>query len=670
MRENVDELTIPLEDGRVALAADLMYPGQPVGPYPVLISMYPYHKDDVIGSTFEALRRLLASSGYATLLVDMRGHGGSSGSPAAAYDLGGVEGADGEAVVEWAAAQKWCNGSVGMWGVSYGAMVAIATAARRPPHLRAIVAVYGTDDCLSDSIAPGGSPYALGRYSWVAHMLAMDLCPPTRQDDGGRWRQVWAEHLARMRTSPGHAFEWQPHIDDAPFWASRLAHASRIEVPAFLIGGWYDLYADSMVRIFKAISAERRLVIGPWPHVFPDRAEREPFDWVAQMCRWWDRYLPAASGAPADQGTSGRPPPPVTEPNVLLYVNGAARWRAYADWPPPTESLVLFLGSNGHLELSPGDAGTEAAFQSGDLTGRTAGLLDPLGTGLGLPEDQHDDDMASLAFETESLTADLALAGRPHLDLTVPLAPAMDLRLVARICDVSPDGRSTLLTSGWARVLRSPEDKNEMAVEVRCAPVAAVVLAGHRLRVSLSSSDFPRMWPTAGGDFSVVVGGPLASRIALPRPGGPENREGWDHDGGEDWTDRVPRPVSATTPAWSVSGSAGLRQIREVPGPIIETDIETRSELRTPRGATIWVNERFRAAASALKPQDARVHGDVRFVIELADGSKVDVAVESAFSERTSRAKAQVTFDGRLVLDEVWQSPGLVEDNSGAMPNT
>ena len=138
-------------------------------------------------------------------------------------------------------------------------------------------------------------------------------------------------------------------------------------------------------------------------------------------------------------------------------------------------------------------------------------------------------------------------------------------------------------------------------MQVCCAPVAAVVLAGHRLRVSISSSDFPRMWPTAdGGDFSVVVGGPLASRIALPRPVAPENRQGWDDDGGEDWTDRVPRPASATTPAWSVSSSAALRQIREVPGPIMETDVETHSEVSTPRGATLLVNERFRAAASAL----------------------------------------------------------------------
>ena len=74
--------------------------------------------------------------------------------------------------------------------------------------------------------------------------------------------------------------------------------------------------------------------------------------------------------------------------------------------------------------------------------------------------------------------------------------------------------------------------------------------------------------------------------------------------------------------------------------------------------------------ACALNPQDPRVFGDVRFVIELADGSKVDVAVESAFSERTSRAKARVTLDGRPVLDEVWQSPGLMEDSSGTTPNT
>ena len=167
-----------------------------------------------------------------------------------------------------------------MWGVSYGAMMAIATAARRPPHLRAVVAVYGTNDCGRDSMAPGGSPYALGRYSWAVHMIAMDLCPPTRQDVAGRWLTVWNEHLDRMRESPGHAFEWQQHVGDEVFWEPRRVDTADIEVPTFLIGGWHDLYVDAVVRIFNELSAPRRLVVGPWPHSVPDVANRERFDWV------------------------------------------------------------------------------------------------------------------------------------------------------------------------------------------------------------------------------------------------------------------------------------------------------------------------------------------------------------------------------------------------------
>jgi uncharacterized protein len=276
-------------------------------------------------------------------------------------------------------------------------------------------------------------------------------------------------------------------------------------------------------------------------------------------------------------------------------------------------------------------------------------LLDPLGTGLGRPEDQRADDIASLTFDTEVLPAELELSGRPEVDVTVQQSASTDLRLVVKLCDVSPDGASTLLTSGWRRLRQTPPEENEAIAHIQCVPVAAVIPAGHRLRVSISCSDFPRMWPTPGdGSFSVVLGGPNASRLTLPVPG--------EIHKAADWTDRVPRPASPSPLDWSVSGTAALRHPREGPAETVETSIETHNELTTPHGATIWMHEQFRARASALDTNDARVFGDVKFALELADGAKVDIAVEAVFSEKTARAKARVVMDGSSIFDESWYS--------------
>ena len=333
-------------------------------------------------------------------------------------------------------------------------------------------------------------------------------------------------------------------------------------------------------------------------------------------------------------------------------MKGTGRWRAYDRWPPPTESLVLFPQPEGGLGTSEGDTSADFRFDFAEITGQSAGLLDPLGTGLGRPEDQRADDMASLAFDTEVLPADLELSGRPEVDLTVQQSASRDLRLVVKLCDVSPDGASTLLTSGWKR-LRTRSEENEAIGHIQCVPVAAVIPSGHRLRVSFSCSDFPRMWPTPGdGSFSVVVGGPDGSRVTLPTPGTPDNTV----DRAVDWTDHMPRPASPSPLDWSVSGTAALRHHGEGPGETVETSIETRNELTTPHGATVRMDEQFRASASALDTNEARVFGDVKFALELADGAKVDIAVESVFSEKTARARARVVLDGSPIFDESWYS--------------
>ena len=140
--EVVHDLLIPMRDG-VRLAGNLYRPAGG-GRRPCLVNYLPYHKDGRGGLWYDAIHRLFARRGYSSLVVDFRGLGCSEGVNNVPFDS--QEGRDGHDVVEWAAAQPWCDGGVGMWGSSYGGITALKTAAERPPHLRAIVPVHATTD--------------------------------------------------------------------------------------------------------------------------------------------------------------------------------------------------------------------------------------------------------------------------------------------------------------------------------------------------------------------------------------------------------------------------------------------------------------------------------------------------------------------------------------------
>ncbi len=133
-------LLIPVEGAE--LAADLYLPATP-GPHPILVSYYPYHKDDVIGAAYEYSNRYFASRGYGTMLVDFRGLGGSTGMAREAMHES--EAGDGVAIIDWTAGQPWSNGRIGMWGLSYGGITALKTAAARPKALKAIIPMMATD---------------------------------------------------------------------------------------------------------------------------------------------------------------------------------------------------------------------------------------------------------------------------------------------------------------------------------------------------------------------------------------------------------------------------------------------------------------------------------------------------------------------------------------------
>ncbi|MGH3069836.1 MAG: CocE/NonD family hydrolase [Streptosporangiaceae bacterium] len=625
------QLSIPLADGTL-LAGDLYRPaGQ--SPGPVLVSYYPYRKDDIIGSLFERTRAGLGQRGYATLLVDMAGTGASEGSYGETFDLP-REGRDCAEIVEWAAGQDWCDGTVGAWGVSYGGMTALAAAARRPPHLRGIVAVYATTDVYADTIAPGGCPAMLGRYAWAAHMAALDLCPPTRQDAAGRWRRIWEQRLKRLEAGQPHALTWQAHQERDDYWRDRVVDPTAIDVPALLIGGWADAYSDAMIRISSQVNGPKRLIMGPWMHVLPHLSAVAPFDWVAAMADWWDSCL-------RPDATRPEPGPP-----VLFFTRGSG-WRAARQWPPAGVSAVPFYLAGHRLETEPAAGAGRRHYRTDPLAGLAAGIWDPFGTGNGWPEEQSGDDARSLTFTSDPLTEPLLLAGRPEADLCLAPPPGEEAHLTVRVCLVDADGRSTLLSTGWHRLpAGTGEGGATRNVTVMLGAAAAELPAGSRLRLCVACADFPHIWPTPTSPaLAILTGPPAPSVLRLP-----VSRA----------ADRADTPATPATPpaepdtGWVTDGQPVYRLTQDKAAGETAVTFGAKSRLHPPSGADLRVEETFTARLRPGRPDGATVSARVDVSLLMPAGERVQVAVRSTSHRRSAVIEARVTLDGTTVLTQRW----------------
>jgi hypothetical protein len=618
----VRNVLIPLSDG-VTLAADLHLPEAP-GPHPTLISLYPYRKDDVIGSFSAYSRRWFAQRGYAHLLVDVRGHGGSEGRRAESlHPL--PESADAGEVVEWAAAQEWSDGAVGVWGVSYGGLTALAAGAARPPHLRAIAPVYPLWDVRADWAAPGGCPAMLGPYQWTTVMLAQRLAPPTFRDADGRWLRVWRERLARVDEEGVDVSRWQEHRDDDGYWRERVLHVERIEVPTFLIGGWRDLFPEAVATGCERIPAPTRLLLGPWLHVQPDLAAREPVDWLPLLLAFWDEHL--------------RDGPPADDPPALVFVQGSGGWRGDTGWPPhAVESRTLHPGPEGRLAGER--AGGADEYDSTPLAGVTGGQWDPMGTGVGYPLDQGQDDLLSLTYTTDPLAEPLELAGSAEAVLDVErLDGEAPFDLVAKLVDLAPDGRAELIASGWAR-------SDGGATTVRLWATAWALAAGHRLRLSVSCADFPRVWPDPTRPRIRVRHAGSELRLPVARAGIGEPVE-------------PPRPT-AVRPSerfpWTLGGSPSWTIERDLAGDAIAVTLGGGETMRLPEGGTLALRQRATARVAADHPEAASVEAEATIEIESADGERIEVEARGRSRRDRNLHWGRVTIDGCPMFECSWRS--------------
>jgi putative CocE/NonD family hydrolase len=629
---------IPLADG-VSLAADLYLPDAP-GRYPALVSFYPYRKDDLIGASSEHSRTYLTERGYASLLVDFRGTGSSGGDCPVTFDTP-REGADGAQVVEWAAGQEWCDGNVGVWGISYGGIMSLAVASQRPPHLKAIAPVYGCSDLHLEFISPGGCRNCLGANAWVSMMLALDLAPPTFQDPEGRWTAVWRERLARLERGDIWPLEWQRHVDHDDYWRSKEIPTGHVDVPTFVIGGWRDIYPQAMPDAYERIRAPKKLLMGPWVHVAPDVSPYAPVDWLHDMRRFFDHWLRGEENGIVD------------EPAVRLYVQGAERWRYEHEWPiARTRVEEWHLQPGGGLAHGPSDAAEGDSYTADPTVGTSSALWDPLGTGLGYPLEQAEDDLRSLTYTSEPLAEDVEVTGAPEAVLHVALQQGDELQLVAKLNAVSPEGRSTMISTGWMNAAHrktfergQPVEQN-VVQEYRIAMWSGSFLVpkGHRLRLAIACADFPRIWPLRTNPTIRLEAARSLVRVPVV-PARPVPIDGPPIRLPEQGVNRAPWTL-ASRPAGTVE--------RDLVSGDVSVTLGAMVDIRLPTGGSFQIEHSAGATAAASRPDGSALHSEALVEVRLPAGERVEVRTRSRFTRDTTLMNGEVTLDGRRVFAGEW----------------
>lgn len=645
-----DDLLIPVRGESVA-ATRYHHPETP-GPKPTLLMYIPYHKDAFTPYTSTAsLIHYLARSGYDVVVADVVGTGASSGVKPKTGSMD--EGPQLVAIIEWLADRAWSTGRVGMFGISYGGTTSLKGAAENPEALDAIVSIHGPHTQYRETYQ-GGS-FALYRMggNWTPYMQALAALPPTRRDPEGRWADVWRERLEGLTEHDPWLFQFLDHEEKDAFWRDLDVAVEDIAVPTFAVCGWRDRYAQATVEYFEAVDAPKRLLLGPWRHEMPHRGRESAIDFRRQVREWFDRFL-----RDEDSGALARPTVAVwTERDGGGEIDAGA-WRELDAWPDvdtEDDPLSLALTPSG---LAP------AADYDGDALERdyeydhTVGLdsLDDI-YGASEPTDTTPDDVRSLSFETDPLTAPVEWTGTGEAVLRVT-ATTPDPFLTVRVVDVAPDGAARLVTHGEVRASHrhslaeaDPLDPGEeYAVPVTLKPKSHVFEAGHRIRVAVSAAYFPLHLPEREHGRLTLRSAP-ASPSTVRFPGRRRDPDVRFEDAVE-----MPGPVEDPVPLASpyVRGEDATWELTRDPlanSARMHTSDAYAVEL--PH-ADVSVSETVETSVAADDPATATARTDVEITVDYGDET-VTVDGSSRVSRDVTTLAVTVRFDDEVAFSHRWR---------------
>ncbi|MFF0144058.1 hypothetical protein ATK36_4246 [Amycolatopsis sulphurea] len=534
------DMHMTTRDG-VTLAGDLYRPADD-GHWPVLLHRTPYDRTDpfrVSGIVADPL--WLARQGFAVLVQDVRGRFGSGGE----FDFITQEYNDSYDAIDWAAAQPWSDGNVGIYGSSYLGMTVLQAVASRNPHLKAAVAMIGTVD-MRHTARPGGA-FELGFLTTYGLGLALAGLDHSSLDaaERERARKLLTEVLAdRYSTASRLPLTDIAPLDDrriAPFWTdwlrsphdpfwdtpNLLTEPERVTIPFLQISGYRDFCAPTQFRLANRLAGNENagLIAGPWTHMSTytafsqvgarvlDNAAAGVPTWGPVLAAYFDRHLRGGDG-------SGYPiaAPYLSGPGQVTYfVGGSNTWAHAPSWPPASTAQEWFLVSDGDARTASGDGRLTAT--AGDHTGAASDTFtaDPhnpfpshggaamfdAGGGAALPEGIQDQRVVDgredvLVYTSAPLVEDLTIAGQAELVAFVT-STAPDADVCVTLVDVEPDGFAVNVADGVqrARYRNGTDDAwldpdQPSTVTVTLSDVAHQFSRGHRIRVQVAGFSFPR----------------------------------------------------------------------------------------------------------------------------------------------------------------------------------
>lgn len=490
----IETTWIPLPDGR-RLAARLWLP-QIATPAPAILEYLPYRKGDGTAPRDETTHTVFASEGYACIRVDIAGTGDSEGVFDDEYSE--QELSDGEAVLAWIAAQDWCDGNIGMIGISWGGFNGLQLAFRQPEALKAVVSVASTSDRYADDIHFMGGCLLSDNANWGSQMFAYQSRPadPKNRAD---WRADW---IKRMEDMPFMAADWLRHQTRDGQWkhGSVCEDWSAIKAPVLAITGWADAYVNTPSSLAANLKAPAKALVGPWEHRYAHIAKLDPADFHGEVLAWFDQYLRGEDSGAADL------------PDYRTYMQEhfnptmqnkprQGRWVAEAQWPSPNvHDRVMYLSNAGLAEAA--DTGTTVVRNPATLGQASGYFCAGMRFDNELPGDQAGDDAQARCFDTAPLAEPLEILGRPRLRVSFSVNKPV-AQLVARLCDVAPSGISQRITFRPLNLThRDSHEEPELLVpgqryeaEIALNECAHHLRAGHQLRLALSTSYWPLVWP-------------------------------------------------------------------------------------------------------------------------------------------------------------------------------
>jgi putative CocE/NonD family hydrolase len=523
--EQIENLFIPLQDG-CRIAARVWLPeGARTTPVPAVLEYIPYRKRDFMRSRDEPIHAWFAAHGYAAIRVDVRGTGDSDGVLADEYTP--QEQHDALEIIEWLAAQAWCDGNVGMMGISWGGFNALQVAAMRPPALKAVISLCASDDRYADDAHYMGGCLLNENMQWGSILMLYTALPPDPHIVGERWRDMWRQRLEALDAFPAL---WMGHQTRDAYWqqGSVCEDYAAIDCPVYAIGGWADGYSNAVPRLMQHLRCPRKGLIGPWAHTFPHDAIPGPsIGFLQEALRWWDHWLRGRDTGVLDEPMlrvwmqDSVPPQP-------SYTQWPGRWVAEEHWPSQHITTRTLALNPGHLAESPDDS-VALSFCSPQTTGVRSGEWCGFGADGDMPRDQRPDDGGSLVFDSDPLASPMEVFGAPVLELEVA-ADQPNAFVCARLGDVAPDGSVLRVSYGLLNLThrdghaspRPVEPGRRERIRLQLNDLAHAFPAGHRIRIALSTSYWPIAWPSPAPVTLTVLTG--TSSLHLPvRPPRPED---------------------------------------------------------------------------------------------------------------------------------------------------